>query len=113
MNSLRPKKKKSFKNVKKTFQNISKEDLKTKADKLKGASQKHVSKFVVKRWDSISNARLEIITWLVIVFGIIFLSGIQLSVIQNNFMQETSIDGGTYVEGTVGTIKTLNPLYDP
>ena len=59
MNSLRPKKKKSFKNVKKTFQNISKEDLKTKADKLKGASQKHVSKFVVKRWDSISNARLE------------------------------------------------------
>ena len=26
-------------------------------------------------------------------------------------MQETSIDGGTYVEGTVGTIKTLNPLY--
>lgn len=111
MNSLRPKKKKSFKNVKKTFQNISKEDLKTKADKLKGASQKHVSKFVVKRWDSISNARLEIITWLVIVFGIIFLSGIQLSVIQNNFMQETSIDGGTYVEGTVGTIKTLNPLY--
>lgn len=111
MNSLRPKKEKSFKNVKKTFQNISKEDLKTKADKLKGASQKHVSKFVVKRWDSISNARLEIITWLVIVFGIIFLSGIQLSVIQNNFMQETSIDGGTYVEGTVGTIKTLNPLY--
>lgn len=111
MNSLRPKKKKSFKNVKKTFQNISKEDLKTKADKLKGTSQKHVSKFVVKRWDSISNARLEIITWLVIVFGIIFLSGIQLSVIQNNFMQETSIDGGTYVEGTVGTIKTLNPLY--
>jgi oligopeptide-binding protein appA len=111
VNSLRPKKKKSFKNVKKTFQNISKEDLKTKADKLKGASQKHVSKFVVKRWDSISNARLEIITWLVIVFGIIFLSGIQLSVIQNNFMQETSIDGGTYVEGTVGTIKTLNPLY--
>ena len=111
MNSLRPKKKKSFKNAKKTFQNISKEDLKTKADKLKGASQKHVSKFVVKRWDSISNARLEIITWLVIVFGIIFLSGIQLSVIQNNFMQETSIDGGTYVEGTVGTIKTLNPLY--
>lgn len=111
MNSLRPKKKKSFKNVKKTFQNISKEDLKTKANKLKGASQKHVSKFVVKRWDSISNARLEIITWLVIVFGIIFLSGIQLSVIQNNFMQETSIDGGTYVEGTVGTIKTLNPLY--
>lgn len=111
MNSLRPKKKKSFKNVKKTFQNISKEDLKTKADKLKGASQKHVSKFVVKRWDSISNARLEIITWLVIVFGIIFLSGIQLSVIQNNFMQETSIDSGTYVEGTVGTIKTLNPLY--
>ncbi len=111
MNSLRPKKKKSFKNVKKTFQNISKEGLKTKADKLKGASQKHVSKFVVKRWDSISNARLEIITWLVIVFGIIFLSGIQLSVIQNNFMQETSIDSGTYVEGTVGTIKTLNPLY--
>ena len=111
MNSLRPKKKKSFKNVKKTFQNISKEDLKTKADKLNGASQKHVSKFVVNRWDSISNARLEIITWLVIVFGIIFLSGIQLSVIQNNFMQETSIDGGTYVEGTVGTIKTLNPLY--
>ena len=72
---------------------------------------RHANRFVLKRLDNIRLVRREITQWLVIVGVVIAGLGLQLLWGQSEYAVSAPAAGGTYVEGALGPIETLNPLY--
>lgn len=79
--------------------------------KAEGATQRHAHRFIIRRIDNIRLVTREITTWLVVVGVIIAAIGLQLIWGQSMFMRVTPVAGGTYVEGVVGQVDTMNPLF--
>ena len=79
--------------------------------KAEGATQRHAHRFIVRRIDNIRLVAREVTTWLVLVGIIIAALGVQLLVSKPQFMALARAEGGTFVEGTIGQIDTMNPLY--
>lgn len=75
------------------------------------ATTKHAHRFILKRLDSLRASRQHIIAWLILVSAIIGAVGMQLGLSSQQYTAEAAVGGGTYVEGVVGRLDTLNPLY--
>lgn len=75
------------------------------------SSVRHANKFIVKRLGNVKLVRREITRWLVLVGIIIAALGLQLLWGQGNFLAISRAEGGSYVEGSLGPVETLNPLY--
>lgn len=90
---------------------IDRRKLSRRAKKVSTATQRHAHRFIIRR---IENARLvsrQIITWLVLVGMVVAGMGVQLIWNQRGFIDEARASGGLYVEGIVGPLNTLNPVY--
>jgi hypothetical protein len=74
-------------------------------------STRHAHKFVIKRLDSMRNARRHITLWLILVGVLIAATGLQLVWSQLSYKTIAVDEGGTYAEALTGSIDTLNPLY--
>lgn len=74
-------------------------------------TQRHTRRFIVRRIDSVRLASREIITWLMVVGALIAGLGLQLVVGQGGYMMAAPQVGGDYVEGVVGPINSLNPIF--
>lgn len=95
------------------FQRI-KLDRKSLARRMKRAETStvhHANRFVVKRLQNVKMVRREITQWLAIVGILIAAIGVQLLWGQREFFTAAHVGGGSYVEGVLGPIETLNPLY--
>lgn len=75
------------------------------------ASTRHAHKFLVKRLDSMRNARRHITLWLVLVGVLIASTGLQLVWSHLSYKTTATDEGGTYAEALTGSVDTLNPLY--
>lgn len=82
-----------------------------RVQKAEGATQRHAHRFIVRRIDNIRLVAREVTTWLVLVGIIIAALGVQILVSKPQFMATARTEGGTFVEGTIGQIDTMNPLY--
>ncbi|MEO5949276.1 MAG: hypothetical protein ABIP74_02650, partial [Candidatus Saccharimonas sp.] len=90
---------------------LDKRKITRRAKKVSVATQRHAHRFIIRR---IENARLvsrQIITWLVLVGLVVAGMGVQLIWNQSGFIRESRASGGLYVEGVVGPLNTLNPIY--
>lgn len=90
---------------------IDRRKLSRRARKVSTVTQRHAHRFIIRR---LENARLvsrQIITWLVLVGMVVAGMGLQLLWNQRGFSIETRAAGGLYVEGVVGPLTTLNPIY--
>ena len=85
--------------------------IKRHARKVEGATVRHARRFLVNRWDKISEIRLHIIIWLGGVGLLIGLVGLQMIWFQRGYVTAAPVSGGTYAEAVRGPIETLNPLY--
>jgi peptide/nickel transport system substrate-binding protein len=95
------------------FQKV-KFDSKTISKRMKraeGVTTRHAHRFIVRRIDSVRNVQRHIIGWLFLVGCLIAASGIQLAWFQQSYQTTAAETGGTYSEGVLGPINTLNPLY--
>ena len=90
---------------------LDRKQLLRRAKKMEGATQRHAHRFVIRRLDNIKSVSREITTWLLLVGAIIVGIGVQLYWGQTGYMTDAAARGGTYVEGVVGSIETLNPLF--
>jgi peptide/nickel transport system substrate-binding protein len=79
--------------------------------KAEGATQRHAHRFIVRRIDNIRLVTREITIWLLVVGVIIAAIGLQLIWGRSGFMRSSPAAGGTYVEGVVGEVDTMNPLF--
>jgi peptide/nickel transport system substrate-binding protein len=95
------------------FQRLSvhRKDFRKRLRKAESVSQRHAHRFILRRLDSLRESRLEIIRWLSIVVIIIVGIGVQAHFFTVRSSAEAAQPGGTYVEGVVGKLENLNPLY--
>ena len=73
-------------------------------------SQRHARRFILRRIDNVRLVTSEITTWLVLVGLLIATLGLQQAWSAMAYTTQGRQNGGTYVEGVVGSIDTLNPL---
>lgn len=78
---------------------------------IQSSSTKHLKKHVLRRFDHVAQAWRFVAGWLLLVVSMIGLTSIVALQIYNAAHITKPITGGTYVEGMVGTINNLNPLF--
>lgn len=107
-----PPKKSSKKSSWKQFQKLSfdSKKLKSRAARVESATTKHAHRFIVKRLNNIRYVRSHVLLWFAAVGAILIAVAGQFVVGSQGFTQAEPIETGTYAEGVLGAIDTLNPL---
>lgn len=75
-----------------------------------GATQRHASRFILRRIENVRLVMTEIMIWLAAIALLIAGLGIQYSWNSQGSKKDGAKSGGVYVEGVIGNISTLNPL---
>ena len=75
-----------------------------------GATQRHASRFILRRIETVRLVMTEIMIWLAAIALLIAGLGIQYSWNSQGSKKDGAKSGGVYVEGVIGNISTLNPL---
>lgn len=75
-----------------------------------GATQRHASRFILRRIENVRLVMTEIMIWLAAIALLIAGLGIQYSWNSQGGKKDGAKSGGVYVEGVIGNISTLNPL---
>ncbi len=99
------------KKSRKLFKRIDLKPVNKRAKRLEKASLRHAHTFIVTRLANLRSIRRHVIGWLLLVGIIIGLTILQLMFSVNSTSRLAAVGGGTYAEGTVDSITTLNPLY--
>jgi len=81
------------------------------ARKIESATLKHAHRFIIRRLDNVRDVKRHTLSWLALMFLLIGLTMVQFTLYQNTFSQVQAAPGGTYAEGTVGSLDTMNPLF--
>ncbi|HET6747010.1 MAG TPA: peptide ABC transporter substrate-binding protein [Candidatus Saccharimonadales bacterium] len=79
--------------------------------KAEGATMRHAKRFITTRLDNIRNVRRQVISWLLLIGVMLFAVGAQFMWFRDSYQTVAAAPGGTYAEGSLGPIETLNPLY--
>lgn len=82
-----------------------------KVDILEDKVLKGTEKFVLGRWQKIREVRTQIIIWCSLVLTLLLALILQVVFSQRGYRSIAMVGGGTYREGVVGEVKSLNPLY--
>lgn len=90
---------------------LSKKVLARRAKKLEKGTVRHAHRFVTNRLNRLVQVRRQIFGWLALVIILMLVSVAQWTLFRDAFMQSAPADGGTYSEGVLGPLETLNPLY--
>lgn len=93
------------------FPNWSRPKVTKTVDDLEKKVLKGTEKFVLDRWQKIREVRTQIIIWCSLVLTILLAVILQVIFSQRGYRTMAMVGGGTYREGVVGEIKSLNPLY--
>ena len=81
------------------------------ARKAETATIRHAHKFIVKRWQNISDVKYHIAGWLTMIAALVLLIGIQMLWSQQTYTTQAPQEGSTYAEAVIGPAETLNPLF--
>lgn len=90
---------------------LDRKQLARRVKKAEGATQRHAHRFIIKRIDNIRLVAREVTVWLLLVGLLIAGLGVQLFFGQQDYMASARGAGGTYVEGVLGQINSINPLF--
>lgn len=85
--------------------------LRRSARKIETATLKHAHRFIIKRLDNVRDVRRHALSWLALMMLLIGLSVLHLTIYQNAFSKVAPVPGGTYAEGVIGLLDTINPLF--
>ncbi len=74
-------------------------------------SEQHIKENFLKRLSHISNVRLFVIEWFLIIIALFMLAITQAFWFSDSYTTYGYSKGGTYTEGTLGKVNSLNPLF--
>ena len=74
-------------------------------------SREHIKENLIERFSHIANIRLLIVEWGLLVTALIMLAVAQAFWFGDSYAENTFVDGGTYVEATLGSVNSMNPLF--
>ena len=81
------------------------------SEKAKEGSREHIQEKLIQRLPNARRVRLLILEWGLLVIVIISLALTQAFWYQQSYTVEAYVDGGTYIEATVGNVNSLNPMF--
>lgn len=90
---------------------IPKGSFKRRARKIENATVKHAHRFLTRRWTNMREVGRHTTGWLVLVGLLIVLATLQTTWFAAAFTTPAPEEGGTYAEGVVGQLDTMNPLF--
>ena len=90
---------------------FSKKSLNTQVQKLEKGTMRHAHRFVTTRLDRLSGVKRQISGWILLVTLLVVVSATQWWVFRGAYTETTYANGGTYSEGVLGPLETLNPLF--
>ena len=90
---------------------VDSKSIKRRLKKVETSTTRHAKKFIVKRIENVKASRRYIIAWLVLVSVILVGIAVNFFLIDRQYMTRADVPGGTYAEGVIGKLETLNPLY--
>ena len=73
--------------------------------------KEHIKENLFGRVSHISNIRLLILEWVLLVVALILLAVTQAFWFGDSYAENTFVDGGAYTEATLGEVKSMNPLF--
>lgn len=85
--------------------------VRVRARKIEGATLRHAHRFIISRWANLRDVRRHALGWLVLASLLLVAAGLQLYWIQSSYASQQPVVGGTYAEGVIGRLDTLNPVY--
>ena len=85
--------------------------VRVRARKIEGATMRHAHRFIISSWANLRDVRRHALGWLVLASLLLVATGLQLYWIQSSYASEQPVSGGTYAEGVIGRLDTLNPIY--
>ena len=85
--------------------------VRVRARRLEGVTIRHAHRFLISRWTNLRDVRRHALGWLILAGLLVVATGLQLYWMQSAYSSEQADSGGTYAEGVIGRIDTLNPLY--
>lgn len=90
---------------------IEKGVIRRRARKIEIATVKHAHRFLTRRWTNMRDVGRHTVGWLLLVGILIGLATVQATWFAGAYTQSAPDDGGTYAEGIVGELETMNPLF--
>lgn len=78
--------------------------------KIETSTLKHGHTFIVARWQNIRLVRRQIIGWLLLTSVLIVSIILQVGIMRSSYQHADALEGGTFAEGVVGDLKSLNPI---
>lgn len=85
--------------------------VRVRARKIEGATMRHAHRFIISRWTNLRDVRRHALGWLLLAGLLIVATGLQLYWVQSAHSSKQPVAGGTYAEGVIGRLDTLNPIY--
>lgn len=85
--------------------------VRVRARKLEGATMRHAHRFIISRWTNLRDVRRHALGWIVLAGLLVVATALQLYWVQNTYSHRAPAAGGTYAEGVIGRLDTLNPIY--
>lgn len=85
--------------------------LRSATSKAASFSRQHVQENLIDRVGSVANAKLAVFEWILLAVAILLFAVVQSFFYANSLSSTVFVSGGTYVEGTIGRINSMNPLY--
>ncbi len=74
-------------------------------------SKEHIQENIIDRLPNARRVRLLILEWCLLVIVILSLALTQAFWYRQSYSVQAYVDGGTYIEATVGRVNSLNPLF--
>jgi peptide/nickel transport system substrate-binding protein len=90
---------------------LSSKDLTKRMRRVETVTVRHAHKFIIRRWSSVREVRMRIITWVITISVLIAATGIQLIWFQRSYMTSAQTGGGAYAEAVLGPVGTLDPIF--
>ncbi len=82
-----------------------------KVNKLSKNALRHTRRFVSSRLDRLSLIKRMVIGWVVLILILIGISIVQWASFRSSYVTDAPAKGGTFSEGVIGPLETLNPLF--
>lgn len=73
--------------------------------------KEHIKENFIQRLSHIKNIRLLVLEWVLLVIALVLIAAAQAFWFGESYAVDTFVDGGSYVEATIGRINSMNPLF--
>lgn len=81
------------------------------SERAKEETQEHIQENLIKRLPHARRVRLLILEWCLLLIVITSLALTQAFWYTQSYSVQAYVDGGTYIEATIGNVNSLNPLF--